>query len=890
MKLNIKGIPAQLKSLPNWLLWRAIPKDNGKIGKVPHYIKDNKPVGGGQNNLAVCMTFNTALHYADQLNFNGVGFTFDGNGIVGIDIDDCFIDGKFTDEAAKLINQFKDTYIEYSQSGKGIHIFIFDNDVKNGYRITDGQHRKGDYEIYEINRYFAITGNRVEGTGDIIKTFDGATKKFIADYIDVKPAQNSESDLIFDSSVDADYSNSRTENIITTKNKNLDNKTSSSTVLSDSALLNVMKNDNIFQSLFHGNTSNYGSHSEADIALMLKLAWLTNGDSFRMESLFSQSALARRDKWHRHDYRQRTIEAALKNWDGNYFKPKQQSADTYQVQTPADDKINQLKSELAKIKQNAPKTLTDEMVDDFLKSDFTDKETAEMFINVFGDFVKFNHDTDNWFIWNNNHWQELPVKSSRLLYPKWFKITERVRLQAKINLEIAKKNMQQSLKYTEKEKKAIISKFNETVKNTNYLESHKKIEATLKIAAGLPKVETYDKQYDADKFKLNLANKTINLKDNNITNNLPKDLITHVANVHYDPNAKCDEWDYFIKSAIPDDDTRTYVQKFAGYCLTGSTEEDVFFFLYGDGGSGKTTFVEAITAPFGDYAKTFPIELLTANFKENTGDEPCSQLYNMRRCRLAFTNETKKNRKFDTMKLKDWTGGGTLTARDLFKPPITFKPPFKILITGNFAPSIEDITDEGVKRRLRIIPFNHKPTKINTKLKEIFATENAKSAIFNWLLEGCKLYLQDKTNDINPFDIAHSPDEVKQALNIYYEANDNIMPFVSDKGLSFGNDKKTQVKDMWALYLLWCKENNEKSLKRNDFIEMFLRRLKDKNVTISKRSENKKQDMFMGIEIKESQNEMRNAKKAEEEIPPPTDDDYCAEYQREAKGESPFGE
>ena len=358
-----------------------------------------------------------------------------------------------------------------------------------------------------------------------------------------------------------------------------------------------------------------------------------------------------------------------------------------------------------------------------------------------------------------------------------------------------------------------------------------------------------------------------------MSGNKPEDLITLIANVDYDENAKCAEWEEFLKSAIPNENTRIYIQKFCGYCLLGITEEDVFFFLLGQGGSGKTTFTEAITAPMGDYAKTFPIELLTANYRENTGEEPCSQLYNMRHCRLVFTNETKKNRKFDTMKLKDWTGGGTLTARDLYKPPITFKPQFKILITGNFAPSIEDITDEGVRRRLRIIPFDTKPQKKNTKLKEIFATTTAKSAIFNWCLEGCKMYLNDKSNGINPFDIENSPEEVQKALQQYYDSNDNIAPFIADQeDLTFDSNLTIQVKDVWKNYLEWCKLNNEKSLKRNEFVEMFSRRFKDNGVIVSKRSENKKHDMFKGIGVTKSTG-IRQPDTTDD-TPPPTDADY----------------
>ena len=52
--------------------------------------------------------------------------------------------------------------------------------------------------------------------------------------------------------------------------------------------------------------------SRADLSLMRRLAFWTQGDASRMERLFSQSPLGGREKWkQREDYRRRTIERAL---------------------------------------------------------------------------------------------------------------------------------------------------------------------------------------------------------------------------------------------------------------------------------------------------------------------------------------------------------------------------------------------------------------------------------------------------------------------------------------------------------------------------------------------------------------------------------------------------
>jgi hypothetical protein len=54
----------------------------------------------------------------------------------------------------------------------------------------------------------------------------------------------------------------------------------------------------------------YASQSEADLALCMKLAFWTNGDTSRIDALFRRSRLMR-EKWNRDDYRERTMQHAL---------------------------------------------------------------------------------------------------------------------------------------------------------------------------------------------------------------------------------------------------------------------------------------------------------------------------------------------------------------------------------------------------------------------------------------------------------------------------------------------------------------------------------------------------------------------------------------------------
>jgi primase-polymerase (primpol)-like protein len=74
----------------------------------------------------------------------------------------------------------------------------------------------------------------------------------------------------------------------------------------------VAKNGRRFARLWAGDTSDYDSPSEADLALCCLLAFWVGSDPKRIEALFARSGLGQRDKWaERPDYRGRTITAAL---------------------------------------------------------------------------------------------------------------------------------------------------------------------------------------------------------------------------------------------------------------------------------------------------------------------------------------------------------------------------------------------------------------------------------------------------------------------------------------------------------------------------------------------------------------------------------------------------
>jgi hypothetical protein len=161
--VNIAGIPADLRAIQQWVLWKPVRAGN-KVMKVPVAWYD--PTGGNADaqDPANWTTFETAVHVMQRDPRFGIGLVLKGTGIVCIDYDNHAGDDP---EAVALGAQYFDmlmrempTYAEYSISGLGRHAFVW-GVLPHG-RVT-GELDPLNWEIYS-QQFIAITGALVPGS------------------------------------------------------------------------------------------------------------------------------------------------------------------------------------------------------------------------------------------------------------------------------------------------------------------------------------------------------------------------------------------------------------------------------------------------------------------------------------------------------------------------------------------------------------------------------------------------------------------------------------------------------------------------------------------------------------------------------------------------------
>lgn len=239
-------------------------------------------------------------------------------------------------------------------------------------------------------------------------------------------------------------------------------------------------------------------------------------------------------------------------------------------------------------------------------------------------------------------------------------------------------------------------------------------------------------------------------------------------------------------------DVIAYLQRFAGYALTGDTSEHAMAFLYGTGANGKGTFINAMLGIMKDYAITAPIE----TFAESKNERHSTELARLRGARLVATEETSTGSKWNESRIKVLTGGNRIAAHFMRQDDFEFQPEFKLLIAGNHKPQMRSV-DEAMKRRMHIVPFTvtipeeERDKSLGDTLKHEWPQ------ILSWMLQGCAAWRDYK---LAP------PDAVRDATELYLQTEDTLLAWLDE---CCERDGITEGKTLYNSFASWCTEQGE---------------------------------------------------------------------------------
>lgn len=261
-----------------------------------------------------------------------------------------------------------------------------------------------------------------------------------------------------------------------------------------------------------------------------------------------------------------------------------------------------------------------------------------------------------------------------------------------------------------------------------------KVEPELKAHPEI--VQTMD-DFDTDDYLLNTPDGIVDLRTGEMSDPEPERLMSKATAVAPTTPEDAPRWLQFIEEVTGgDEELASYLQRLAGYALTGSTQEQVLAFVHGPPATGKTVFIDTLGGLFGTYHQT-----AAANtFASASKDRHPADLAKLAGARLVTASETQEGRAWDTQRVKVLTGGDRVSARFMRQDFFTYQPQYQIIIVGNSEPEVKGV-DEALMRRLHIVPFENRPDEIDRLLTDKLKDEWP--GILAWCIDGCLEWLED---------------------------------------------------------------------------------------------------------------------------------------------------
>lgn len=255
--MQFGSIPALLIALAHWVDWRYEERD-GKRTKIPYCAATG--LRASTTDPSTWSVYESAAAAAPR--YDGIGFVFSKeDDLVGVDLDDCR-DPETAEiaEWALAIVRSLNSYTEITPSGRGLHILC------RG-KLPPGGRRKGKIEIYEDGRYFTITGDRLREGSDAIEERQGELTALHSSLFPPPSPTPRPNGVGVHSSPRADWE-----------------------------IVDQVRKNPRFDSLWRGDFSVYPSHSEADLALVGCIAFFAGPDRATVDRIFRQSGMWR-GKW-----------------------------------------------------------------------------------------------------------------------------------------------------------------------------------------------------------------------------------------------------------------------------------------------------------------------------------------------------------------------------------------------------------------------------------------------------------------------------------------------------------------------------------------------------------------------------------------------------------------
>ena len=384
------------------------------------------------------------------------------------------------------------------------------------------------------------------------------------------------------------------------------------------------------------------------------------------------------------------------------------------------------------------------------KYGMNDAGAARLFMDTCGDFVQYAEDRKRWLFYDGTRWD---ADGENAVKEKLKSLADALAVYAIQNV-------------TDETKRA------EFLKYVAKWQQLRQRETILRDAASVRPVRS--DIFDRQPYLLNCKNGTLDLNEFTLKPHDAGDLLSRVAAVSYDPAAVSPRWLQFIDEITAGDrDTARYLQKCAGYSLTGDTRYECLFICFGSTSrNGKSTLLESLAIMMGGYSATANPQTFTKT--NRAGDNaPSEDIARLAGVRFVTVSEPPRGMELNASLVKSLTGRDTIKARRLYESSFQFTPAFKLFFNSNHRPRIDD-RSVFESERVKLIPFNvhFGQGQRDPHLKDTLQTPESLSGVLNWALDGLRMLRAEGFT---------MPPAVVQATEEYKRRQDKLLQFLEEK-------------------------------------------------------------------------------------------------------------
>ena len=270
------------------------------------------------------------------------------------------------------------------------------------------------------------------------------------------------------------------------------------------------------------------------------------------------------------------------------------------------------------------------------------------------------------------------------------------------------------------------------------------------------------------------------------------------------PGTESKLWTSFVLDTCDgDQEMADALQVWTGAALMVGNPEHRTHILYGDGATGKSTYLHAVQTAMGDYAGTARASTFTSE-----KDLHSAELLPFVNKRLVILPELPRGALRSDI-LKTLSSGDAISVREMRRNPRTETPQATLIFSANELPSIR-MVDEAIKRRLVVWPFDSKPDKIDVQLGHKLVSKANLPGVVSWLCDGLRQVLKLRASD-TPLPI---PAKVKAATEEYFDEVDQVGAWRDECLAETG---ETPSKELYESYKVYSETNNRKPLGQRSF-------------------------------------------------------------------------